>query len=201
MSVHLLILCGGQGSRLGHVRKGDLRLGNMRLLDRVIERLRPVEEPILLATGPDAPHGARPGPALPDPPGLAGPMAGIMAGALHLRDRAAPKDVLVTVAVDTPFLPRDYVTRLVAASGPHPAFASYAGNPYPTNAAWPMPVLADLLALLSAGTLPDSPRRVLAGAEAQAVDWADGQALDPFANLNTVSDLIALSRRARIGDE
>jgi molybdopterin-guanine dinucleotide biosynthesis protein A len=195
MKVHALVIAGGEGSRLGHVRKADLRIGNNRLIDRVMTRLGPLTGDLLISTGPAAQFPSVPGIALPDPAGLAGPMAGLLAGALYLRDHAQPDDLLITVAVDTPFLPADYIERLVAATGPRPAYASFAGNPYPTNASWPAAVLLDLLAA-GPEAIPHSPKRLLSATGAQEVDWAEMASDDPFANLNTLSDLITLSRRA-----
>lgn len=196
MSVHALILAGGRGSRLGDVRKAHLRIGNRQLLDRVIEQLEGVEPPLLIATGP--------GKAIPDGRGIAlgdgnatfeGPMAGILAAIRHLEGQAAAHDILVTVAVDTPFLPRDFVARLVAAldGGADAAHAVWGQNLYPPNAAYRLAALTPLLT----GPVPNSPKRLLERLGAVPIDWMERKADDPFANLNTIADLIALGRRAR----
>lgn len=192
MKCHALILAGGQGSRLGGVRKADLRIGGVRLLDRVAARLKGAQLPLLLSVGTleklHLPHAVN----LPDGadwPG--GPMAGIRAALAHLHDAEA-EDVVVTVAVDTPFLTDDYVARLVAPlrdKGLAASCASHRGNVYPTNAAW-------RLGALRSTALPDRPTRLLEALRAKSINWDDA-AENPFANLNTIEDLVLLQRRAR----
>ncbi len=197
MSIFVLILAGGRGDRLGGVRKADLRISNISLLDHVTRRLGPLQTPPLISTGPGPTPTVTSGIALPDPDmPVAGPLAGIAAGALYLADKARPDDRLVTVAVDTPFLPQDYIARLVDGAGTGAACACWSGNPYPTNAIWPVPVLSGLLEAIAAGTVPKSPRALLAQCSGRMIDWADTAADDPFANLNTLADLIQLGRRA-----
>jgi molybdenum cofactor guanylyltransferase len=194
MTVYALVLAGGQGSRLGHVRKAELRLGGRRMLEGVTERLRDFAAPLLLSVGD--------GPAMPEVLGLSliddaatggGPLAGLAAAVLHLRGIADPGDVLVTVAVDTPFLPTDFVERLTSALERAPAtFAAWQGNFYPTNAAYRFGAIADLL---ERAQEIGSPKRLLRWLDAVAVDWNEATE-DPFANLNTLADLVALQRRA-----
>jgi len=193
MNIHALILAGGEGSRLGGVCKAGLRIGGTRLIDRVSARLDGAVRPLLVSVG----HDAMPVPtglyALPDAAGpRAGPMAGLAAGLRHLRTRASGDDILVTLAVDTPFLPADYVARLVAPVAAGTSAASYAvwGEAfYPTNAAW-------RIAALSGRALPASPRALLDMLGATPVSWP-ASSPDPFANLNTLADLVALQERAR----
>jgi molybdenum cofactor guanylyltransferase len=176
MKIFAVVLAGGQGSRLGHVRKGDLLFGGHTLRQRVMARLA-VDEVL---------------PELPDLPGLAGPLAGVAAAARHLKGFASAEDVLVSVAIDTPFLPHDYVPRLVAALGDaRAAHSAWLGQIYPTNAAYRFGAIADLLQRAEA---LGSPKRLLEALRAATVDWAEA-AEDPFANLNTLGDLVRLARR------
>ena len=198
MSIHALILAGGRGSRLGEIRKGDLRMAGATLFERIAGQFRDVGTPLLISVGTDAPAQAMPGMILPDldlP--IGGPLAGLVAAAAYL-DRAPPEDMLVTVAVDTPFLPSDYVRRLVAAmdGGGAAAEAGWRGNFYPTNACWRLSALAGLPQMAREGTLPKSAKAMLAKAGAVNVDWSATHQLDPFANINTLDDLVTLARRA-----
>ena len=225
---HAVIIAGGQGQRLGGVRKADLRIGGRRLLDRVIDGLGPVEQPVVVATGPAA------GPTLQLPAGAigvadiggehTGPLAGIAAAVVALRARGVSAGVLVSVAVDTPLLPADYVTRLLAGLGEaSAAFALWGEDFYPTNAAWRIEAIADLPEQMMLGAAPASPKALLPHLNAVPVDWKRESPLpgrsvadlspggrsgavatpptggnDPFANVNTVSDLIALERRLKL---
>lgn len=199
MTVHALILAGGRGSRLGNVDKGMLRIGNKTLLDRVADRLRMVRAPLLVSVGQDWDGRPVPGIPLPDPDlPFGGPMAGLVAAARHLAD-AAPGALLVTVAVDTPFLPEDFVPRLVAAmaGGASAAQAVWRNNGYPTNAIWRLLALGALLKSEIRGAIPHSPKMLLQNLDAERVDWADTHGENPFANLNTLDDLATLARRAQ----
>lgn len=198
MTVHALILAGGEGSRLGGVRKAELRIGGQRLLDRVVSRLGGVRRPILVAGGE---HHLDAGDCLAlDDGALArqGPMAGLVAGLGHLLPGAQPDDVMVSVAVDTPFLPDDYVARMVGAvhAGAPAAYAAWRDNFYPVNSAWRLAALRDLPHRVLARNGPSSPRHLLADLGAVAVDWGAEAKEDPFINLNTLRDLLALGWRA-----
>jgi len=203
VTVFAVILAGGSGSRLGQVRKADLRVGGRTLLQRVIDQLGLSHETLLVSTGRDGANGGF-GIGLTDldlP--IGGPLAGLIAAASHIRETAQPDTILLSVAVDTPFLPDNFVPRLVDAlsGGARAAQASWRGNIYPTNAAWRVSDLASLPERIGAGTAPRSAKALLAELGAVEVDWADACDVDPFANLNTMEDLIGLSRRARSSEE
>lgn len=196
MRLHALILAGGAGSRLGGARKAELRIGGITLLARVAARLASADPPLLLA---DAGRGrallAADMVSLADPPGAAGPLAGLRAGLAQLR-AAADEDVLVTVAVDTPFLPADYTELLLAPlrAGARASHAAYGASAYPTNAAYRLGALRTK----ALDTPPTAgPRTLLAALSAVAVDWSGLVPADPFASLNSLDDLVALGRRAR----
>ncbi len=200
MNVRGLILAGGRGSRLGNVRKAGIRLAGIALLERVIRRLHIDASSLLISTGPGRPEPSAIGAVVPDlDTPLGGPLAGIAAAVEHLRDRAPKDTVLLSVAVDTPFLPEDFAPRLLEAldTGARAAEASWRGNSYPTNAAWRLADLYDLPEQAIAGTFVQSPRALLAQLGAVSVDWEATHANDPFANLNTLADLIGLSHRAQ----
>lgn len=188
MTVFAVVLAGGQGSRLGNVRKAELRLCGQRLLDRVVTRL---PGGVLVSTGRGAQYAGYT--CVPDLPGPAGgPLAGLAAAVLHLRGTAEPGDILVSVAVDTPFLPADFVAKLAAGlTSENAAYAAWGGEIYPTNAAYRFGAISDLPE--RADSL-GSPKRLLSSLDAKAVRWATDQ--NPFANLNTLADLVGLTQRA-----
>lgn len=199
--IHAVIIAGGLGQRLGGVRKASLRIGGQRLIDRVSAALGPVANPLLVSTGPhsaipDLPEGAEAVADLPLP--CAGPLAGLAAAVAALRRHGVVRGVLVSVAVDTPFLPADFVARMVAPLGQTPAsYAAWKDDFYPPNAAWRIEAISDLPERLSAHAPPVSLKALQRLLNAEAVDWSDDYRVNPFHNVNTVGDLIALGRLAR----
>jgi molybdopterin-guanine dinucleotide biosynthesis protein A len=199
--VHAVIIAGGQGQRLGGVRKGSLRIGGLRLIDRASAALGPVADPLMVSTGSnsaisDLPEGAEAVPDLPVP--CAGPLAGLAAAVTALRRRGVVRGELVSVAVDTPFLPTDFVARMVAPLAQAPAsYAAWKDDFYPPNAAWRIEAIADLPERMAAPAPPASLKALQRLLGAEAVDWSGDQTDNPFHNVNTIGDVIALERRAR----
>jgi molybdopterin-guanine dinucleotide biosynthesis protein A len=193
-----VILAGGLGSRLGGVRKATLRVGNRRLLDLVSERLGDgIERPILVASGPERwpvePDGFCV--VQDDRAGHAGPLAGVLAAAAALRRLGMQEGVLITAAADAPFLPDDYVERLLAAlAGKAAAHAVWRENFYPTHAAWRIEMLPDAASL---GSPLPGPRALLDGMFSVPVDWSGSHDRNPFAGINTLDHL--LSAQGRMG--
>ena len=78
-----VILAGGKGERLGGVIKANLRIGGVRLLDRVAAALGPDIAPVVVAIGHFEPSAIPLGPqmiAIPDlVSGYVGPLAGFAA--------------------------------------------------------------------------------------------------------------------------
>jgi molybdopterin-guanine dinucleotide biosynthesis protein A len=188
--VAAVILAGGRGERLGGVVKAELRVGGVRLFDRVLPVMAGCG-PIMVAHGPhdparlELPDGVVP---VPDLPGdYAGPLAGFAAAVAAIGDEA---ELLVCAAVDAPFLPADYVSRLVAGLSDAPAaIASHGGQPYPTNSIWRLAHFRDLPARVRARTAPHSLKSLAAAAGAVTVEWPVDDDGDPFANVNTPEDL------------
>lgn len=188
-----LILAGGRGERLGGTIKSELVVGGRRLFDRVAERLVGLS-PLLVAHGRMAPELLHlPATSLPIPDiegDYAGPLAGFAAAMVWCADQLKPPELLVSVAVDTPFLPADYVGRLVAAIGSDDvAMASYGGQPYPTNAIWRVARFLDLPVQVTAATAPHSLKRLAGSVSTVIVEWPEKDAGDPFANINTPEEL------------
>jgi molybdenum cofactor guanylyltransferase len=189
-----LVLAGGEGSRLGGVRKADLRIGGARLLDRVSRVLEGRVTALLVASGQEVIGGIS-GVSVQDEARVPmGPLAGIRASIRYLEEISDPEDILVSAAVDTPFLPDDFVGKLRdAAAEAGAAYATCGENIYPTNSAWQFGLLRDALEGASESV---GPKAILHMLGAKPVDWAAEGQNDPFANINTLADLIALQRRA-----
>ncbi|MFP9137264.1 molybdenum cofactor guanylyltransferase [Devosia sp. XGJD_8] len=201
MPVHAVIIAGGRGERLGGVRKADLRLGGRRLVDRVADELGPLASPLMLSVGPhDDGRGERTGSIrvtdLMAPVG--GPLAGLAAAVASLKTRGIEDGVLISVAVDTPFLPGDFCTVMVEAMGDgDAAFAAWGDDFYPPNAAWRLAALAALPEEVMQGRAPKSLKALLERLRARRADWTGRSARNPFANVNTPADLVALGHMAR----
>ena len=189
-----VILMGGRGERLGGADKALLDIGGQTLLSRVC-RAAAGCDPLLLATGQDA----RPSLGLPSVIDLAGdyagPLAGVAAAADALVDTGV--DYLLSMAVDTPFFPRDFLERALARiDGTDVVLGAFGDQDYPTNALWRLSALAALPDNVRAGTSPRSLKRLAMGLAMVRLDYAPFRAEDPFANANSPQDLADLRLRA-----
>jgi molybdopterin-guanine dinucleotide biosynthesis protein A len=169
-----LILAGGAGERLGGVRKADIRLGNVRLLERVRATLALAD----------------------DPHGITGPAAGLWAGARWCENNM-PGALLVSASVDTPFLPEDFVRRSLALLDADCGcvVGAYDSRDYPTNALWRADRLLAHLATLRPAPRGPRLRDIQSALAVRRLDYADSQAGDPFIGINRVADLLALNDR------
>lgn len=198
---HAVIIAGGRGERLGGVRKADLLLAGKRLVDHVAEALGPLKSPLMIAVGPQDDGRGQRSDAIAvqdlDAP-LGGPLAGLAAAVASLQERGIAQGLLVSAAVDGPLLPPDYVAQLSAAIGPAPAVVAAWGDQfYPPNALWQLDAVADLPAQVRAETAPKSLKALLQRLGARQVDWQNHTQNNPFRNINTVADLLALGKMLR----
>lgn len=115
-----LVLAGGTSRRMGE-DKALLDWGGRRAIDRVFDLAASICGDRVLVSGPD--YGL---PFVADPHPLAGPTAGILAGAAALRAKGCA--AILVLAVDTPTLNAADLAPLL--DGPGPGFC-YAGLPIP----------------------------------------------------------------------
>lgn len=199
---HAVIIAGGQGARLGGVRKADLRIGGIRLLARVTAALGNVATPLLVSTGPDSGRGMihNDSHAVRDLPGpVGGPLAGLAAAVDNLQRRGIHSGLLISVTVDTPFLPADFGAGMLAGLGDaSAAYAAWGAEFYPPNAIWQLAALAGLPQQVLQGDAPRSLKALHETLDARRVDWAPRHVDNPFANLNTLADLLTLARRSPV---
>jgi molybdopterin-guanine dinucleotide biosynthesis protein A len=191
ISIAAVILAGGKGERLGGVNKALLTIGTDRFIDRAMAVAASCS-PRLLAVGHtsfDVPNGLIPVPDLDTD--YAGPLAGLAAAVDHLRD--VPADLLLSLAVDTPLFPRDFVARALPLLETAPAvIACYAEQDYPTNAVWRLAALSSLPGAVRNSTAPRSLKRLAEALGAVRLDYAPFSHFDPFRNANTPEDLVFL---------
>jgi len=187
--VAVLILAGGAGRRMGGADKAFLRVRGTYLIDRVLARLRP--GPVAISANGDPARFAGYGfPVLPDWPYAGkGPLAGVAAGLNWAAENEA--ESLLTIPVDTPFVPADLAAQL----GPAPAVAVWQGRQHHLVAHWPIAALPVLAAFLAAPG-DYKVRDALALIGARPVPFDDSE--DPFLNINLPADLALAEERASL---
>lgn len=181
-----LILAGGEGRRLGGVDKAFVALHERPMIEHVIQRLR--GSAVAISAAGDVSRFDRYGLAvLGDGPHRGkGPLAGVLAGLVWAA--ALGSETLLTVPVDTLFVPSDLAARL----GRAPSVAAWGLRVHHLVALWPITAIAALEAFLGGGEpyrVADFGRRI-----AQRVVVFDDE-LDPFVNVNTPDDLAAAEVR------
>jgi molybdenum cofactor guanylyltransferase len=196
-----VVLAGGLARRMGGGDKPLREIGGRTILSRVIARLKPQCECLLLSANGDpvrfAPFGL---PVIAD--GLKhdpGPLAGILAGLDWAAAHAPRAQWILSAPGDCPFLPGDLVMRLrEAASIEHAelAIAASGGRSHPVIGLWQVALRDALREALAVENL----RKVgswTARHRVATVAWA-AEPLDPFFNANTIEDLAEAERLAAL---
>ena len=187
-----VILAGGLARRMGGGDKPLVAIGGRPMLDRVIERLAPQVDRLVINANGDPARFARYGlPVVPDTiSGFAGPLAGILAGLRWAEANIPDAPAVLSVAADTPFFPADLAARLGAAAREGTiVLAASAEGVHPVFGLWPVALADDLEAFLAAGENPkilafvDRHARADVMFEPLAVPGCP--AVDPFFNVNT----------------
>ena len=195
--VFAIILAGGLSTRMGAGNKALRMLGADTLLTHVVRRLRPQCDRLAInANGDPEQFQDYALPVVPDSfAGFAGPLAGVLAGMEWAASGGG--ESVVSVSVDTPFVPQDLMHRLREARGR--SGVAVAASPdasgqlrdHPTCALWPVALAPEVRAALESGL-----HRI--GQFAAAYDPGravfDSQPLDPFLNVNTPEDLRRAAR-------
>ncbi len=200
-NIPAIILAGGRATRMGGGNKAFRVLGGETLLTRVIARLREQCAPLAINANSDPEAFASYRlPVIADSvSGFPGPLAGVLAG----MDWAAEQghDAVVSVSVDTPFLPLDLVHRLREAAGRHGIAMAASSDPktgrmqdHPTCALWPVALRGELAEALESGLLRPA---MFAAAYDPGRAIFDSYPFDPFTNVNTPQDLQAAEALAK----
>jgi len=187
-----LILAGGQSTRMGGTEKAMLPLGGKPMVARVVDRLKPqVDRLLLSANGDPQRFSAFAIPVERDQVGE-GPLAGLLAGMRWSEDNLPDAKFIVSVAADTPFFPADLVERLSEGCGRDEntvALAASSAGTHPVFGLWPVKLADGLEKYLKSGAQP----KVLAFADRfmrlnvpfDDIILPNGEAVDPFFNVNT----------------
>ncbi len=192
-----VVLAGGLSRRMGGGDKCLRPLGGEPILGRILERLKPQVDAIVLnANGDPARFSAFATPVIGDViEGYAGPLAGILSGMAWARAHHPRAQRLVSVASDAPFFPADLVMRLVAgadAARMKLACAASAGQTHPVFGLWQIGLEVDLRHALEM----EGVRKVDAWTARHGcavVEFA-ADAVDPFFNANRPEDLAEAER-------
>ena len=182
-SLAVVILAGGDGRRMGGGKPQRL-LGERSLLDRAVERARSWSKTVAISVRDRAQIGEAEVPMVLDPPGLAGPLAGLAAA------RGLGCARVLTIPCDMPFLPDDLPSRLAATLPGHAAvLASAGGRPLPVCGLWTAEALAGIEEYAASG------QTSLVGF-ARTIGFAIAELEDAAAdNLNTPAELAAAAAR------
>ncbi len=196
-----LLLAGGLARRMGGGDKPLRLIAGRSLLAHVRERLAPQCDALLInANGEPARFSAYGLPVVADGvQDFAGPLAGILAGLDWMAENRPELDWMVSVAADTPFIPRDLVSRLHRAraeAGLPLACAASGGWSHPVIGLWPASLRADLRHALTV----DQERKIdrwTARHGCASAEWPVDP-VDPFFNANRPEDIAEAERLAAL---
>jgi molybdopterin-guanine dinucleotide biosynthesis protein A len=196
-----VILAGGRAERMGGGDKSLRAVGGKPILARVIERVRPqVDDLVLNANGDPARFEAYGLPVAPDSvPNFAGPLAGILAGLDWAAAHRPQARYIVTVPADGPFVPRDLVKRLADALTAEDAelvMAASGAQTYPVVGLWPVALrqaLRDALVKEDLHKVDAWTKRFR-----RAIATFPAEPIDPFFNANTPEQLAEAERLAAL---
>jgi molybdenum cofactor guanylyltransferase len=194
-----VLLAGGLARRMGGGDKPIRTIRGRTILARVIARLEPQCDGLILNANGDPTRFAAFGlPVIAD--GVAdfpGPLAGILAGLDWAAANRPEVSHILSTAADCPFLPRDLVVRLDsarAAQGAELAVASSDGQSHPVIGLWSVRLREELRHALVKEDIRKIDRWT-ARYPLATVTWPTTP-LDPFFNANTVEDIAEAERLA-----
>jgi len=191
-----VVIAGGRSSRMADREKALLDLAGRPMLAHVIERLRPqVGRMIINANADPARLAAFALPVISDRlEDHPGPLAGLQAGLDWARRETPDARFIASVAADTPFIPDDLVSRLLAAMAETRAscaIAASGGASTPIVGVWSVALADELAEALRHGVR--AVHRFVEAQRSAVVDFPPveigGERVDPFFNVNTPEDL------------
>jgi molybdenum cofactor guanylyltransferase len=196
-----VLLAGGLARRMGGGDKPMRKIAGRTILDRVITRLAPQCDGLILnANGDPARFAAFGLPVIADSVAdFPGPLAGILAALDWFAANRPDAQFIFSAAADCPFLPRDLVSRLngaLVAENAELAVASSDGQSHPVIGLWSVALREQLRHAL----VVEDVRRIdrwTARYRLATVTWPT-RPLDPFFNANTMDDIAEAERLAAL---
>jgi molybdenum cofactor guanylyltransferase len=198
-----LLLAGGLARRMGGGDKPMRRIGGRTILERVIARLKPQCDGLILNANGDPARFASFGlPVIPDSVAdFPGPLAGILAGLDWAAANRPDVSFILSAATDCPFLPRDLVACLHRArveQNAQLAVAASGGQSHPVIGLWSVALREELRHAL----VVEDVRRVerwTSHYRLATVTWP-AEPFDPFFNANTPDDIAAAEQLAKLDE-
>jgi len=192
-----VLLAGGLARRMGGGDKPMRQIAGRTILDRVIARLKPQCDGLILnANGDPARFAAFGLPVIADTVAdFPGPLAGILAALDWAAANRPEVSLVLSVAADCPFLPRDLVSRLyqaLAEQNAQLAVAASGGQSHPVIGLWSVGLRGELRHALVVEDLRKIDRWT-ARYKLATVTWPV-KPLDPFFNANTIDDIAEAER-------
>jgi molybdopterin-guanine dinucleotide biosynthesis protein A len=196
-----ILLAGGLARRMGGGDKPMRSIAGRTILDRVIARLDPQCDGLVLnANGDPARFAAYGLPVIADSVAdFPGPLAGLLAGLDWIAAHRPDVTWVLSAAADCPFLPRDLVARLHRArteQNAQAAVAASGGQSHHVIGLWSVTLREQLRHALAVENVRQV-QRWTARFSVATVIWPT-EPLDPFFNANTVDDLALAERLAEL---
>jgi molybdopterin-guanine dinucleotide biosynthesis protein A len=196
-----VLLAGGLARRMGGGDKPMRRIGGRTILERVIARLQPQCDRLVLNANGDPTRFAAFGlPVIADSVAdFPGPLAGILAALDWTAANRPEVQWILSAAADCPFLPRDLVARLHHARADENAqlaVAASEGQSHPVIGLWSVALREELRHALVVEDIRKIDRWT-ARYRLATVTWPTTP-LDPFFNANTMDDIAEAERLAAL---
>jgi molybdopterin-guanine dinucleotide biosynthesis protein A len=199
-----VLLAGGLARRMGGGDKPMREIGGQTILARVIARIAPQCDGLVLNANGDPSRFASFGLQVisDDVADFPGPLAGILAGLEWTAANRPDATWMLSAAGDCPFLPRDLVARLHQAriaENAQLAVACSAGQSHPVIGLWNVGRRHELRDAL----VNDNVRAVgrwTSRYRLASVEWSTDP-VDPFFNANTLDDIEEAERLALLDDK
>lgn len=196
-----VLLAGGLARRMGGGDKPMRQIAGRTILDRVIARIEPQCDGLILNANGDPARFASFGlPVIADTvKDFPGPLAGILAALDWAAANRPGVEFILSAAADCPFLPRDLVARLHSARDEQDAqlaVAASAGQSHPVIGLWSVALREELRHALVVEDMRKIDRWT-ARYRLATVTWP-AVPLDPFFNANTMDDIAAAERLAEL---
>jgi molybdenum cofactor guanylyltransferase len=198
-----VLLAGGLARRIGGGDKPMRQIGGRTILARVVARLKPQCDGLILNANGDPARFATFGlPVIADSvENFPGPLAGVLAALDWAAANCPEVSWILSAAADCPFLPRDLVTRLHFARSEQNAqlaVAASEGQSHPVIGLWSVGLREELRHAMVVEDMRKIDRWT-ARYRLATVTWP-AEPLDPFFNANTMDDIATAERLAKLDD-